>query len=352
MTENSNGNLRISIIVPTLNRSDYLIKMLRYFDSVGFDGHVLIGDSSTALHVKKTKECISMLGKTMKITYREYPGKKNYECIRELLNEVDTPYALWMCDDDILIPSTLKKCAQFLKDNPDYSCAGGAAYMYTLKSKGAFGEIGHIWRYRVDQIAEEKSSERLNKLMREYTVIAYSLCRTEQFKSKFIFDGFEKLTDIAIAGELLPTCMCAVQGKVKMLDMLFVLRQNHDERYLLPGLMDWITKPDWSISFLILVERLAAEMSQIEKISIDSARSVVKKALHTYLRTLFNEPLTEEESVGKRALLSRSAGFMKRAVNFIKPKMNNPMNMLLSKNCRYHEDFIGVYNIVTGDKRE
>ena len=351
MNKEQEDNLRVSIIIPTLNRSDHVIKMLRYFDSVGFDGHVLIGDSSNEHHVEKTRKFIAGLDGRIKITYREYPGKKNFECIRVLLSEVDTPYVLWMCDDDILIPATLKKCARYLHDNPEYSAVGGVAYIYTLKGKGAFGEVKHIGRYRVDQIDGEKPSERLAKLLGYYSVVGYSLCRTKQFKRKFIFEGFEKLTDIAIAGELLPTCMCAVQGKVKMLDALFVLRQDHDERYLLPGFMDRITKPDWSISFSIFMDRLAVEMSETEKITIDSAKSAVKNALHIYLTKQFDEGMAAKSSGNFKILLSKSARFLKKAVNYVRRKRSDPMNMLLSKDCSYREDFIGVYNIITGSNK-
>ena len=36
-----------SIIVPTLNRPDFLLRLIRYYDALHFDGRILMGDSSS-----------------------------------------------------------------------------------------------------------------------------------------------------------------------------------------------------------------------------------------------------------------------------------------------------------------
>ena len=51
----------ISLLIPTINRSDFLIKYLIYLKCENFDGQVLIGDSSEEDHYKKTEIFIANL---------------------------------------------------------------------------------------------------------------------------------------------------------------------------------------------------------------------------------------------------------------------------------------------------
>ena len=43
---------KLSLCVPTINRSHYLKRALTYYSAVNFDGKILIGDSSDSHHKK------------------------------------------------------------------------------------------------------------------------------------------------------------------------------------------------------------------------------------------------------------------------------------------------------------
>jgi glycosyltransferase domain-containing protein len=174
----------VTIIIPTLNRSDFILKMLRAFNATNFGGKIIIGDSSDNFHYKKTDEYIRAKDYKYEINQYPLPGMKAYECIVNLHNIVETPFVIWMCDDDILVPSTLDKAAKYLNENKEYSAVGGVGIVLGIDEENYDFVIGSD-RYWLESIEHNSGTNRLLNLGRNYQVISYSLCRTEQFISKF-----------------------------------------------------------------------------------------------------------------------------------------------------------------------
>ena len=52
---------RVSILIPTLNRSEFLIRQLRYYASVNSPHSVYIGDASNQEEYDKTKKVVNEL---------------------------------------------------------------------------------------------------------------------------------------------------------------------------------------------------------------------------------------------------------------------------------------------------
>lgn len=336
----------ISIIIPTKNRSDHVIKMLRYFKIMDFDGCVLIGDSSDQYHIDYTRRAIKKLDAPFEIIYNEYPNQKSYHCIRDLMSLATSNYAMWMCDDDILIPATLQKCAKFLEENPEYSSVGGIAIRYSLSNPGVYGAIKYIDRYPVYEYEAESSSQRLHDLLQNYTVVGYSLGRTEQLKRKFLFENNLQLTDLALATEMLPACMCAAQGKIKMLNSLFVVRQMHDQRYLLPDMFDRISKPDWPMSSMVMRNTLAEELVRNDGITLEEARDTVKQAFWSYLKKALC--LKYQSRYGRT---TRFQALIRKAFLVLKSRIFNlkglTLRKMLNPSSPYHADFMPVYRVIT-----
>ena len=61
------------------------------------------------------------------IIHNPYPNKYHFEVIRELVPFINEKYCMYICDDDILVVSTLIKCVKFLELNTEYSAVGGVA---------------------------------------------------------------------------------------------------------------------------------------------------------------------------------------------------------------------------------
>ena len=64
---------QITILIPTLNRSNFLIRALSYYVKVGFKGWICIGDSSNVQHSERIKRVVYTLEDKLKIIYKYFP---------------------------------------------------------------------------------------------------------------------------------------------------------------------------------------------------------------------------------------------------------------------------------------
>ena len=136
----------ITLLVPTMNRSDFLIRLLCYYRDLEFQGCIYVGDSSQEFHATRTKRAINAFDRQLHIVYCKYPDRNNAECIRDLLALVSTPYAVLLADDDFLVPDSMEQCVMFLESHPEYSAAHGVAVLFHLESSGAHGPLKWVDR--------------------------------------------------------------------------------------------------------------------------------------------------------------------------------------------------------------
>src|SRR3989338_1261161 len=88
----SRAEQKVTLLIPTMNRSEFLIRLLRYYRDLDFQGFICIGDSSDTFHVERTKKVLNELQGKLNITYREYPPFSHHKCMEQLLHFVPTPY--------------------------------------------------------------------------------------------------------------------------------------------------------------------------------------------------------------------------------------------------------------------
>ena len=276
----------ITIVIPTMNRSDFLIRLLNYYADVGYRHSILIGDSSTSTHAARSKQTIESLNGKLKIIYKECPGVGVLKCIQHIVPFISTPYAVLNPDDDFLIPNGLDNCIDFLEEHQDFGGANGLGIIVSTKSGGPHGEIGGIGKYPLLSVNGESASTRLRDIMDNYFGVLFSVFRTD------IFKGFLKISELpilAIEGELLPACLSVIHGKIIHLDCLYLVRHVHDQRYLIPNIYDAILNPGWSDSCETYSAVLARELSRKDNISIEEARDIVRQAFKCYLSGAFNK---------------------------------------------------------------
>lgn len=271
----------ITLLIPTINRSYFLVRLLTYYRELGFQGCICIGDSSDPQHVERTRGVIQQLKGKMDIVYREYPGLSYPECIRNLVELVPTSYAVVLPDYDFLLPDALQRCVSFLEAQPKYAAAHGTAAIVNLYSQGACGEVRKIAPYRQPTLEVENAGDRLLNHFKSYTFPLFPVCRTDDLRE--IYQKVSTLPDRYFALKLLPCSLVIVRGKVKELDGLYLARQILDLKYLSPATYDWITSPNWFPSYQIFRDCLSEELTLQDGISMDEARDIVNRSLRSYL---------------------------------------------------------------------
>ena len=211
-----------------MNRSSYITRYIDALEKQSFDGQLLIGDSSNRFHLNIIKNHIKKKKYNYEIILKHYPKKLPHVCIYNIKKFVKYDYLMWLCDDDIIIIKTLKKCVQFLKKNKTFSGVGGKILsVYIEKNLGIVG----YEKYPCREVLNNNPLERVKSIINNYNVVQYCLSRKSDFLERFP-NGSSNF-DKGIGAEFFPTLMLCAQGKVKMLDDLFCVRQIHPERKIL-----------------------------------------------------------------------------------------------------------------------
>lgn len=343
----------ITLLIPTMNRLDFLIRLLRYYWALGFQGCICIGDSSDTVHIERTKRALKAFQGKLNIIYQEYPHLNDAICLQKMLDFVSTPYVAFIADDDFLVPTALEKCALFLDTHPEYSSAHGVAVALSLQSSGAYGQVARVVHYPQPVIEGESASQRLLDHLSNFSVNLFSVHRVESWRE--MYKDVSLLTDKRFR-ELLPCCLSAIQGKVKELDCFYLMRQSHDQRYLLPGKDEWTTNSNWLPSYQVFCGCLAKELARQDGISMHEAQEVVEQAFSSYLKS-FVEPLLSRYGIPRLMQIARhipGAPQVWRALQSLNrgEQDENLLETLLRSSSPYHADFMPIYQALTAVSAE
>jgi len=347
----------LTLIVPTMNRSEFLARLLYYYVSTNYKHQILIADASNSVHLEKTKKVIREIGGKLNVRLLELPEVNIAASIKELTLQITTPYAAYVSDDDFLIPKALEECLAFLDGNPSYSAAHGEAILFSLVSSGAYGDIEGVGPYYQSPIEGESASERLLSHLEKYSVTLFSVFRTDTWRN--MYSEAESAPDRAFMEELLPCALSVVYGKVKQFDCLYLVRQGHDNRAFHVDAYDWITNQNWLPSYQVFNNRLTRELVRQDGVETEDARKVVKQAFWKYLDKAQNVGYNkvygyEQRGIGKRTKnIVKKIPYVRKAFNILQsvfyPSNHLSLPVLLSKRSSYHNDFMPVYRAVTKD---
>lgn len=346
-----NPNCRqISVAIPTMNRSDFISRLLCYYADAKFEGVLLIGDSSNADHLERTQKVITRLKGRLNIEYHLYPNKSEPEVTAALISNVKTRYVAWLPDDDFLTTNGLIQCASFLEKNPDYSVAHGISAIMTLEKSGPFGRLNTMGPHRkMRDISQEKAQQRLLDQLTDYLVLSFGLHRTLQMK-----EAYSCIVDVADKGmaEILAACFFVLQGKIKALDCFYLVRQEHDQRYLLPNIYDWMIRAEWFSSYQVFYDRLTEKLASQDGLSKGEAGKIVRRAFGIHLA--HNLPKWEhrhgepQENFVKR-FLKNTPGVSKawQQMRSFFPNGKFLLPALLRPSSPYYGDFMPIYRSIT-----
>ena len=337
-----------------MNRPKLLLRLIRYYDSLEFRGHILIGDSSSADIFREVGSALEEYKGRLSISHSHLPGYSVSEAVLEMTKYLCTPYVCLVPDDDFIVPAAIDKCIKYLAGDADYVGAHGLGILIS-STLGASDTITDVGPYPQSVANEATAANRLSKHLANYSVSLFSVYRSEIWRKMFMNiprrSEAPLLCDKAFADELLPCCLSVVYGKIKQVDGLYLIRQAHGERYLLPAWFTWLSKENWRPSYLYFRNQLAIAVSSEDKIALDEAENLVDSAFSLYLKRAVIEDEAKPNWLRQAARKSRILRWSWRALREMRarvwPAQTLSLSGLLRPSSPYSTDFLPIFSAVT-----
>jgi len=218
---------RISILIPTMNRPEFMDRVFKYYSNVGFNGTILVADSSE----DNATERLVPEHKSLNIVYHHYPKeifKNEVVAMQAVMAYARTPYTVFQGDDDFIALDGVKTAADFLDDNADFVMAGGGQLRFTVQN-GIFN-IDAV-KLPIDYSSDD-FIERFKTYMRAGSSTMYFLHRTSVMND--ILQYAEEVTLPAIGTEILLCSLAILSGRCKSFPLISSFQQGEHAKTIFP----------------------------------------------------------------------------------------------------------------------
>jgi glycosyltransferase domain-containing protein len=283
---NDDTNHRCTIIIPTYNRSNYLKRILNYYNEEGEKYKIVVADSSLDENKKLNEEIISSFLNLNILHLSDYPTTIDglYKIV-DALNYVNTKYCVFCADDDFVTPNGITQSVDFLENNQDFTVAHGHYISFHLNADKR-GKQQFCWTsiYPYKSITFPDAKTRLDFHFSNYYPTFYAVHRAAFLK--MIFNETLKFTDDGRLGELLPSMLTLIYGKMKHLDVFYAARES------IPGssgqssenLDDFIKAGTYAEKYAKFSDCLATHLSKKSQLDLEEAKSVIDDAMAAYMK--------------------------------------------------------------------
>ena len=357
----------ISLCVPTMNRSEFLTRLLHYYASTRFPYWICIGASSSREQVTNNQRIVAAFQNQLNIHYEECPGLSSCAALEQLSRSISTPYCAFLGDDDFICPAGIERCVAFLEQHPECGAVHGKGLMFQTEQNHPYGSIGTVRYCPQAVLTADSGAARLIEL---FTVSQYALLNSvhRTLTWQAMFRGLSAMPGIQnrniFKDELIATCVSVIRGTVREIDGLYFVRHIHvEDSYRFPHAYDWLTDPDWFPSYQVFHARLTEELIRQDGISVEQARVVIRQSFWPYVAGAVMASWRADSRASAPQAPSRLRDVAKR-VPGIGPAWRTLRAMvqrsrdacslpaLLHASSPYHEDFLPVYAVITSTPRE
>lgn len=273
-----------SILIPTFNRPVYLKRLLAYYDDYESTFNIVIADSSSDDIRKLNAETISSFS-NLNVQYLEYSSEIHlFHKIADALNHVNTKYCVICADDDFITPNGIKQAVDFLEKNRDFTIAHGNGIRFWSKT-GKGNKQRFSWGPRfnfVPSITLPDPSSRLTYHLSNRGPTFYDVHRTDLLK--LILEETVKFTSDWRFGELLPSVLTLIYGKMKYLEVFYAARGPGLTARTSKPLIDFIRDGTYDEKYRRFRECLSIHLSKQSQLDIEESRKVIDNAWSGYMK--------------------------------------------------------------------
>lgn len=353
----------VSIIMPTLGRTHFVLLNVKALDKGGFGGTLIIADSNPKSEFNKANEAIQALNPKFKIKHLHVEGQDAFEATSVAVSKVETPYIALSPDDDFYVPMNLMKCSQFLDKNRDYSAVSGRAILVSIEGN----TILSGGEYCIRGMEQESVSERVLDLFSNYSEVLFSVVRLDVFQL-CVGPLAPSLNDRLIGTEIMWNPIYVICGKVRVLNDLIMVRTHHVERPNYSNQLEFMLKPIWAEASSGFLEYVSEILAKQENIDISKARETLDLSYAYYLSRCLEElshnhayycpPKASPSFISKimslLIVLIKSSPELTKLIKNIRSRVQkrkgNPILNIeecLIEGTFFNESFIPIYDVLT-----
>lgn len=321
-------------MIPSLSRPDHLLKQIYFYKKLKAKFTINICDS-TKKPSKEFLKKINLLSKELNINYFHEPELDDREGLYFLIEKTATNYSAYCGDDDFIIPSGIIECAKYLESNKNYRVVYGNAIAVdyqSLANKNKQIIASNYWgRQTFD---EEEIESRLENLSKNYHVNLFGVHRTEN-----LLEDYKNSRNIPSRSmsEYLKNYLTIARGKGKYIDVSYLIRQIHSNRYEMPqNLTNLLVDDNFGESIPIFISTFSKALLS-QNISKDESLKLSKK----YIKRIL---LKQEKEDFK--IFSEKKYFLKNIFENIYRRIFYSLKNKLFRNSNYYKDFIKFIKII------
>jgi glycosyltransferase domain-containing protein len=218
-----------ALIIPTINRHEYIINLVKFYESLNVDIGIFIGDGSNSCLFEDIK-FIRGVSSNVAVHYFHLPGIHVHQTQHFLVEKAyeHNYYAAAFCgDDDFINPFVSKKMVMFLRENPNFASVQGQAYIgeYPSNRVNQFGfhDLREYWS-KPAEYSNNKIIRSCN-ILKNYWVPHFSVKRTNDYLS-ILSNDYIAIKNFTL-GEILQSVNTMALGKSYFYDKLYLIRGSH-----------------------------------------------------------------------------------------------------------------------------
>ena len=320
--------MNISIMIPTKNRPNFILRLLEYYSKSEFKGYILIGDASDKHLFIETKNNILKYKNRLKIQHFYEPDLLTDETNSFLSKHVKTDFCAYVADDDIILVSSLIDCINFLIQNPEYSAVHGLAFLMSMEDRAMVS----IRDYKMVTSVKDNSLDRVEDFFIEMSQLNMSVIRTNINIDAFdVVNKLSKYYANYIFCELVHGAVVLARGKIGKINKAYLIRQGHNEQsFKTLDISEWQSHEGFASAYQTLKSTIGSEIISKGDCDENDVSTRTSNILSKWFNNLQSENNKKKVST-KKDLSFKLRGFIKKSALISSIYKKIKFNIELSK---------------------
>jgi glycosyltransferase domain-containing protein len=309
-----------TLIMPTYRRPAYVERALQYYSLQGAGIYIILADAGTAeARQINAKSVAKSTRKGLKVNHLELTSEPASLAgqIYAAVQQVETPYTMFISDDDFVGRNFIESAVQHLESTPQSAAVCGDRLSFRVKGDGARGKMMDLKMYAPPFHKEPTAIERILSMERRCAArlqtfnLMDAVSRTAHFReyAKILIESRDLDPDWRVNGyttlgtcvdELLKSFLTLSQGELHAQAGLNVGINYHSEQtgkaiFGRMDLLDVLTHPLWPRAWQFICETGAKAVARADGCGVHEARKAVESAAWTRLACGVNKTVRQRD---------------------------------------------------------